>query len=482
MRRQKRTLQFSLPRFGLALALACSAGLWSAPYALAADPFAANNGLYPSSYPFEPQWKGPYRVSNYDYPDHAESEWLKHAPREKMTIANAYQYVDMLKTFLEPSLEAMIDSPDSWDPMATKWYSMPWTAEISGTDATSGREAILGSFSGQVIQGSSFDKSNMTAQEVQTRIDNLPYSDLTADMQNHTIVYYDPVSATMLKKIWANPFSPLANEATFPEGSIVIKAGAVTATPAEWPVVTNSAVWTVFRPPFHSVTSLKAPSTTPELTELRVLQFDAIVKDTVASPETGWVFITWVYDRDAPGARPWDRLVPLGAMWGNDPEFARNPSGTDPAGRPLQETWINPKAPRYAHKTLGWGGRLSGPIDVSLRHGIVFTDGSTPQPGVRASSCLSCHGTSQYPFVANLYPSPNKIFPQDGKAFLLFPPGSAQWAEWFANRPGNVAQNKAWNEHDSVGLDYDMLLTFSLSNFNNAIGKPAYVQPNFRVH
>ncbi|WP_448149062.1 hypothetical protein [Labrys miyagiensis] len=441
---------------------------------MAADPFAANNALYPTP----AEWSRPYRISNYDYPATAESLWLKQAPREKLTPANVGRYVDALKQFLEASMEPMIDDPDNWNPVTRGWFSMPWTAEISGTDATSGREAILGSFSGQVIQGNSFAARAAAANAVRPLL--LPYADLTADIQNHTVIYYDPVAATMLRKVWADPFNPNARAAVFPEGALVIKAGAVTATPEQWPVVENSAVWNVFRPPFQPYNDPNPPSNTPQVTELRVLQFDAIVKDTIASPETGWVFITWVYDRTAPGKRPWDRLVPLGAQWGNDPQLAQYPDGIGPSGK-LDETWINPQAPSYSRKTLGWGGRLSGPIDVSLRHGVVLTNGKVLDKGVHASSCMSCHGTSQYPFVANLYPSPNKVFPQDGKPFLLYPPGSKEWAQWFANRPGPVAQN-ATNDVNAVGLDYDMLLTFALSNFNNAAGHPALVQPRFRVH
>ncbi|GLS18456.1 hypothetical protein GCM10007874_14730 [Labrys miyagiensis] len=464
--------------------------LWVMPDAFAADPFAANNGLYPTAQ----EWQGPYRVSNYNYPETAESAWLKKLEdlrqkqpqlRGKLTPDTAGLYVDALKQFLEPSMEAMIDRPDKFDPAATNWYSMPWTGEGSptstgATDSTSGREAILGSFSGQVIQGSSFKLQAMammlkTGQQMQ-----LAYPDLLADMQNHTVIYYDPVAALMLRKVWADPLNPNARAADFPEGALVIKAGAVTATESQWPVVKGSAIWHVFRPPFQPYNDPNPPSNTPKVTELRVLQFDAIVKDSIASPDTGWVFITWVYKFNAPGPRPWDRLVALGAMWGNDPELAQYPDGVGPSGK-LQETWINPDAPDYARKTLGWGGRLSGPIDVSLRHGIVFTNGQIPGSGVRASSCMSCHGTSQYPFVANLYPSPNKIFPKDGDTFLLYPPGSREWSWWFANRPGKEAQNKA-NDVSAVGLDYDMLLTFALSNFNNASGHPALVQPRFRVH
>ena len=473
MKCQTCMLQSGPYRVGLMLAFLIAVSTWLAPSARAADPFASNNGLYPSP----AEWARPYRTSNFNYPSTAESEWLKRAPREKLTIANAASYVEALKTFLEPSLEAMIDTPDSWRPTEKSWFNMPWTAEISGTDATSGREAILGSYSGQVIEGNSFDARQAAAAAGRS----LLYTDLTVDIQNHTVIYYDAVAATMLRKIWADPFKPSAREAVFPEGALVIKAGAVTATPAQWPVVKDAAIWNVFRPPFKSVNGPPPTSSAPVVTQLRLLQFDAIVKDTVASPKTGWVFITWVYDAGAPGSRPWDRLVPLGAMWGNDPQFASEPEGKDPGGGPLQETWINPKAPSYAVKTLGWGGRLSGPIDVSLRHGVVLTNGKILQKGMHASSCLSCHGTSQYPFIANLYPSPNKIFPQDGKTFLLYPPGSAEWAQWFADRSGAQAQS-AGNDQNAVGLDYDMLLTFALSNFNDAAGNKALVQAHFRVH
>lgn len=259
-----------------------------------------------------------------------------------------------------------------------------------------------------------------------------------------------------------------------------MKAGAVTATPDDWPVVKNASIWTVFRPPFQTIGGPPV-SGDPQVTQLRLLQFDVIVKDTKVASDTGWVFITWVYDPDAPGARPWDRLVPVGAMWGNDPEFAREPGGVDPKGGPLRETWINPKAPAYALKTLGWGGRLSGPIDVAVRHGVIQTDGKVLNGGVHVSACLSCHGTSQYPFIANLYRSPNKKFPRDGQTFLLCPPGSPEWANWFANRPGKKAQSQDYDK-EAVGLDYDMLLTFALSNFNDALGNKALVQRNLRVH
>src|SRR5262249_40887796 len=149
----------------------------------------------------------------------------------------------------------------------------------------------------------------------------------------------------------------------------------------QWPVIDGSAVGNVFRMPVEALEgsdenpTVKANTPpSPQVLPLRLLQFDIIVKDSTVSPQTGWVFATFIYDKGAVGATTWDKRVPLGAMWGNDPEFAGQPDGKDPAGGPLKETWINPDAPAYAKSSLGWGGRLSGPIDVAERHNVLLTD------------------------------------------------------------------------------------------------------------
>jgi hypothetical protein len=456
--------------------------LIAASSALAADPLASNNGLYPTAPGISmvvekanEVWTGPFRLSNYDYPRQAESGWLKVKPKGPLTLANAEDYLNRMKTYLASDMKQMIENPDAWSKSVHAWYSVPWTAQAAETngkvDPTSGREAILGSTSGQVIRRNTFATAG-----------------LTANIQNHTVIYYDPVAALTLRKIWHQPLNPQVgnHESEFNEGAIVLKAGGVTATPEQWPVVTGSTVWHVYRPSFKEGPGGGGPTPPPivfdpdpVVTPLRVLQFDMIVKDKEASPKTGFVFLAWVYDCKEPaqpdcgmpGSTTWDRLVPLGAMWGSDPAFATNPHGTnpDPNGPPLLETWINPGAPAYAKSTLGWGGRLSGPIDVSERHGVLLTTGGPLQQGVHVSSCLACHIASQYPFIGNLYPSPNLQFPQEGQPFLLYPPGSPEFARWFQDLPGEVAFSAA-NDSDAVGLSYDFVETFALASFNNAAG------------
>jgi len=184
-----------------------------------------------------------------------------------------------------------------------------------------------------------------------------------------------------------------------------------------------------------------------------LLQFDIIVKDSQAAPDTTWVFSTLVYDKDAPGD-PWDKMVPLGAMWGNDPEVN---SAIDP-GTPLEETWINPDAPFYSTTQLGWGDRLSGPNDVAVVAPAVINGEMVNQ--IAASACMSCHSPAEFVQEAFLLPGPSDPPNSDrpivvGDALVLFEPGSDEWFQWFQNRPGDVPFTEG-----TIPLDFDMVFSF----------------------
>jgi hypothetical protein len=196
------------------------------------------------------------------------------------------------------------------------------------------------------------------------------------------------------------------------------------------------------------------------------MQFDMIVKDSIASPKTGWVFVTLVYDRKAAGDA-WEKMVPLGAMWGNDPDVDSN---AHPKA-PLQETWINPAAPKYSTETLGWGRRLAGPNDGARNDIQVGKKAMENHPD---SSCMSCHGPAEWQpnqhkqisFLLPSYPNaqpgapPYKTCP-DGKPSDLDicspAPGSTEWSRWFADRKGTEPQDA---NTGSVAADYDMVFTF----------------------
>lgn len=444
-------------RLSVLLTISAALGLTLASPAHAAslDPWASNNGFAVPQNADPPPFDGPFkfRKLSRDYPAAPPAHsWLDVKPHGRITINNAEAYMAKLKAYVAPSLRKMIEAPAEWDPAASGWYDMPWMGAAG--DAEDGREEILGSFPGQVILAASEQ-----------------HHALKRDTQNHTIIYYDAMAGSTLGDIWKDVAKPNLAAAFYREGSLVVKAGGVAATPEQWPETDGAAMWRVYRPPIDQViwNRTHGPNEqkpwTPVVQDLRVMQFDIIVKDTEAAPETGWVFSTFVFDRSAPkGTGPWDQLVPLGATWGNDPEADRYYTGHPPVDPKhphaplLTQFWRSPNAPEYTAATLGWGGRMSGPIDIAQRHGVVlvknvpagkFTADSdceaipnTPVTGpFNASGCLSCHGVAQTGVSARMYPSPVAAhLPSDGQLFCLYTPGTSEWAPWFQNRSGRVPQ------------------------------------------
>jgi hypothetical protein len=174
---------------------------------------------------------------------------------------------------------------------------------------------------------------------------------------------------------------------------------------------------------------------------LYVMQFDIIVKDSIAAPQTGWVFATLVYDGNAPGDT-WDKIVPLGAMWGNDPGLAAERCPADN----LQENWINPAAPNL-FRTDAWLGRTAlRPQDIEVE-GKVLIDHHD-------SSFMSCHGPAEWqpalhkqlsfllPSYPNSFPNPPfkpcPVGDPNGPHFCSPAPASPEWSRWFQS-PRNRA-------------------------------------------
>jgi hypothetical protein len=458
------------PLLAGACSLLVSTTLWAGP----PDPFAGNNTVYPDA----KDWSGGFRTSNYDYPPVAPpARWLQVRPKGRITLQSAPAYVAAMKKFIAPEMAGLVNDPMNWTPQKAGWYDMPWGGQGSPMsngkiNAESGREPLLGSYTGQILQPDSY-----------------PSNPPQVPFQNHAVVYYNDVAGYQLGKIWKDPFHPDLKETQFPEGAIVVKVEGATLTEDQWPVLKNSSVSTIYRP--TTATMAKNPGDpttwTPEITPMRFLQMAVRVKDREASPVTGWVFMAFAYDTRSGGATPWDRALPVGAMWGNDPKLAKYPDGLGPKGK-LEETWVAPNLPSFITDGLGWGGRLAGPLDLGIRHNVVtvsgkrYGDGSAKDaPSLGASSCMSCHSTGQYPFVANLYPSPNMVFPPEGGQFLMYDPGTPLWGQWFQNLPGNRALS-AKGRKGIVATDYDMMLTFALMAANGAAGTDAFIRHRFAGH
>jgi hypothetical protein len=146
---------------------------------------------------------------------------------------------------------------------------------------------------------------------------------------------------------------------------------------------------------------------------------DLAVRDRRADGTTGWIFATYSYDGSRGGAGWWDRMVPVGVMWGNDPTLDK---AAFDAGARVKESWINPDSRTPQH--LGFLGRLNGPVDNP------------------ASACLSCHMTAEAPMRSSMTPPENNPM------------------RWFANMPaGNSFDQR------SIGTDYNLQISNGIQNF-----------------
>jgi hypothetical protein len=400
-------------------------------------PFTNNNGDVPPPNVYA----GPMFTLSHDYAAAAgngrtDRPWTQTLKGQIISRASAPAYVDALKSYVADDVRTLVLDYRNWDAAGRGWYNEPWL----GCE----REPIHGMY-----LGSAFPKGTFTGQSV--------------DMWTWVLTYYDRVAATSLSRVWgATAMTPNLTErrAQFPEGSVIVKIALTTATAAEWPVMTGTPTW----PLYHAPMDMNGNPTGPvQLSPASLLQIDIVVKDTIASPKTGWVFSTLVYDHQAPGDA-WAKMVPLGAMWGNDPEV------TEVTGA-LKETFINTAAPAYSKETLGWGGRLSGPNDGAVvAPAIIDRKEVTSQA---ASSCLGCHIAAEWPRQSFLLPSPSPTGhpgepTMNGNAMVLFTPVSKDWMRWFQDPSGATPMDAG-----SVALDFDMVYSFkSLPQWAAATKQP----------
>ena len=409
------------------------------------DPFLTNNGLIPPA----SQYPGPFFALSHNWPQKPlppmkNPPWLKAIGGVQITPQNAGAYVEAVKQFVAPNARRLLLDYKRWDAAKAHWYNEPWLG--------SQRESIHGTYGAGQFAPQIF-----------------PGTGLKTIFDTQVLTYYDERAAYSLYKVWGEgAMQPNVQTANFQfdEGSVVVKAAIFLSDDPKiqsnwWPVTDGAAKWPVY------VGIPVRPDTNPPPAVLNgyIMQFDLIVKDTIAAPKTGWVFATLVYDVNAKGDA-WDKMVPLGAMWGNDPGMD---SAKDPNAK-LSENWINPKAPLYSTQTLGWGGRLSGPNDGARNDIQVGTKVLINEPD---SSCMSCHGPAEWQpaqhkmlsFLLPSYPNPNpgppfKTCPngQPNDPYICSPAqGSADWSNWFQSRPGTEPQDP---NTGSIATDYDMVFAF----------------------
>lgn len=410
-----------------------------------ATPFQSNDRMIPP----RKDYKGPLFVLNHVWPSQplpklTDAPWQAAIHNGTISPQNAGAYAEALKAAVAKTARDLIMHYGTWNAAKAGWYNEPWLGSL--------REAIHGAYSaGQFGPGI------------------FPGTGLRAKFRTTVVTYYDERAAQSLYKVWGktatNPKISTDNF-QFEEGSIIVKAAVFYSTDPKqetgwWDAMNGAEVWKLYTP---VAPQEQDPQPPPQVWSGYVAQFDIIVKDSQSAPQTGWVFTTLVYDSASPGG-VWDKMVPLGAEWGNDSQ-----AGTGTA--PLLENWINPQAPKYATQTLGWGGRLSGPNDGARND--IAVDGKVFNNAAN-SGCISCHSTAQWnaqghkmpTFLLPSYPpKPGEQAPflecgedgqpQIGGSNICSPaPGSSDWAKWFQNRLGTQPMDAG-----SLATDFDEVFSF----------------------
>lgn len=375
------------------------------------------------SIPSPSQYNAPLFALSHDYPANAtpvtNPSWQQALNGQPISESNVFAYMDALKNYVAPKLLPFFTDNKSWNAAQHGWYHEPWM----GAD----REAILGTYLGNG------NPANM-------------FKTLKVDESGYVLTLYDETAAYTVGQIWGKTGEKvnLANDAAqFTEGSVIVKLAFSNINYPEWPVMKDAQVFQVY----DTIATGENPKKGYQMRNVSFFQMDVIVKDSKTAPKTGWVYSTFVYDMNMPGAT-WDKMVPLGAMWGNDPDVM---SPIAPPYPKLYETVINPKAPEYSTETLGWGGRLSGPNDGAVAQEAVDITTGKVYKNLPLSSCMSCHSPAQDTFKSFLLPGP---FPTSNTLYV-YTPGSANWNLWFRDNYGNVPFDAG-----QVGMDYDMVMAF----------------------
>ncbi len=316
-----------------------------------------------------------------------------------------------------------------------KWYHAPWLHD-DGLGCGNGREYLHGL----------------------TRERGSPPFEIhrqqSTPLENWAVGFYNRPGGYTLGRVWKlNPELPDARLARFPEGTVTFKLLFTDGSIESVPYLDGSFEWEAHiyqRKPYRRQLdgSKECLETSRTIRTVRLLQVDVAVRDSRAT-ETGWVFGTFIYDASTKGDSPWEKLVPVGLSWGNDPAIkdAMNRDGAflNPS---LQETWLNATliesaSEDYGNRAFvrfhGLGGRLNGPVDNPI------------------SSCMSCHG--QAGIAADGQPMPMANFRHSRATFT-----EEDFDSFFSNvAPGSYERDFQGTKYWTT--DYSLQLVFGIRNF-----------------
>lgn len=266
----------------------------------------------------------------------------------------------------------------------------------------------------------------------------------------YAVTLINDLAGYSMGRMWADPLNPDPKVLDkrwgggFPVGTVFAKLLFTDAPqyPDEVDYLENPLTWKAY------ITQNFWTSATRQVTDVHLLQMDIMVRDKNAEGPgmTGWVFGTFVYNGKLNNPNKFMNLVPVGVMWGNDPDEKTNT--TNPF--PVTQTKPNPKlkqtvifsSPQLPPQHLGWNGRLNGPADLNT------------------TSCMSCHNAAQYPAITSLVP--DGAVPDGGPK----PPkqgGTEAWMQWFQNIECATSMDPR-----AYSTDFSFQVAIALTNFFTA--------------
>jgi hypothetical protein len=276
---------------------------------------------------------------------------------------------------------------------------------------------------------------------------------VTGDYSVYAVTLVNDMAGYAMGRMWKDPQNPDPRvldkryDGGFPRGTVFAKLLFTDAPKGTDKVdfLENPLQWKAF------ITENFWASANRVVSTVNLLQMDISVRDpradrSATNPQgSGWVFGTFVYNGKINNPNKFMNLVPVGLMWGNDPDNKTNKTNPFPptktmVNKDLKETVIF-ESKMLPPQHLGWNGRLDGPADLNT------------------VSCMSCHNTAQYPQATSLIP--DGAAPDGGPT----PPkqgGSEEWMKWFQNIECGTPMNP-----DTYSTDFSFQVAIALQNFFN---------------
>ena len=297
-----------------------------------------------------------------------------------------------------------------------KWYHMPWQHYGS-----TGREGIRG-----LTKEASVAPGQLAVGQGRPSP--------TENYQTYAVGFFNEFGGYTIGQVWKSRFAPNAGATTTPngflEGTVISKLLFVDVPSEQVPFLANPLQWKAY---IQATYQNPARSVRP----MNLIQMDIAVRDKRAP--SGWLFGTFQYNGQLGNKVPWQNLIPVGIMWGNDPTITdsayTNPQPAVTKINPnLKESAINADTKELPPTHLGWNGRLNGPVDNAQ------------------SSCMSCHMTAEYPAISAMSPLFTDKPPK---------PGPGAWMRWFQNEKCGVPFDT-----QAKSADFSLQLAISLQNFD----------------